>query len=180
LFILDDIADLVELALSRAESMTESNDTIFEANFETGRVKEIRTNYYGSSYLSPIDYPLEEKLAEVKKLSIVPIRSAQDIYHAFTHRETLDKVLEQGLDEDNLKYKVDILNFFMSIKDKVRIEDLFIATTSSISNNNGQQFAKCSFCQGFANIYCVNGNDIWLCNEHWIKHKGEHHTFSTV
>lgn len=70
LFALDDTADLVERALSRAESMTESNDTVYEANFETGRVREIRTNYYGSPYLSPIDYALEEKL-EVKKLSIV-------------------------------------------------------------------------------------------------------------
>jgi hypothetical protein len=174
---LDDIADLVEQAFSHVESMTESNDTVYETNFETGRVREIRTNYYGSPYLSPIDYPLEEKLAEVKKLSIVPIRSAQDTYHGLTDRETLDKVLEQGLDEDDLKYKDYLLNFFMSIKDKVKIEDLFIAPNDPTAKNTNrqQQYAKCSLCQGFANIYCVNCNNIWLCNDHWKQHKIDYH-----
>lgn len=45
----------------------------------------------------------------------------------------------------------------MNIKDKVRIEGLFIAPNYDISYNNIQkQYAKCSYCQGFANIYCVN------------------------
>lgn len=53
----------------------------------------IRLNYYyGNPYPSSIDYPLEEKL-EVKRLSVVPIRNAQDIHHALTNRETLDKIL---------------------------------------------------------------------------------------
>jgi hypothetical protein len=171
LFKLSEIAFQIELALGKAESMTESNDAIYETNFETGRVREIRTNYYGNPYPSSIDFPLEEKLAEVKRLSIVPIRNAQDIYHVLADKETLDKILEQGLDEENLKYKDHFLNFFMSIKEKVRIEDLFIAPSSSISNNNGQQYAKCSLCQRFANIYCVNCNNIWLCVDHWRQHR---------
>ena len=64
--------------------MTESNDTVYETNFETDRVKEIRIGYYGNPYPWSIDYPLEEKLAEVKRLSIVPLRNAQDVYHALT------------------------------------------------------------------------------------------------
>lgn len=111
--------------MGKAESMTESNDTVYETNFATGRVREIRTNYYGNPYPSSIDYALEEKLAEVKRLSVVPIRNAQDIYHALTDRETLDNILEQGLDEENLKYKDHLLNFFMSIKGKVRrVQDI--------------------------------------------------------
>ncbi|HEY9406902.1 MAG TPA: hypothetical protein VIP53_05600 [Nitrososphaera sp.] len=35
-----------------------------------------------------------------------------------------DAILQQGLDEEHQKYKDDIVEFFMSIKDKVRIEDL--------------------------------------------------------
>ena len=178
MFALDDIADLVELALCHVESTTKSNDTVYETNFETGRVREIRTNYYGSPFLSPIDYPLEEKLAEVKKLSIVQLRSAQDIYHALTDREILNKVLEQGLDEDNLKYKDYLLDSFMTIKDKVRIEDLFITPNyRTYDNNSQQQYAKkCSLCQGFANIYCVNCNSmVWLCNDHWKQHKIDYH-----
>jgi hypothetical protein len=88
LFKLSEIAFQLELALGKAESMTESNDTIYETNFETDKVKEIRIDYYGNPYTSSIDYPLEEKLAEVKKMSVVPIRHAQDVYHALTDRET--------------------------------------------------------------------------------------------
>ena len=155
--------------------MTESNDTVYKTNFETGGVREIRIDYYGNPYPSSIDYPLEEKLAEVKRLSKVPIRNAQDVYHALTDRETLDKILEQGLDEENLNYKDHLLNFFMSIKDKVRIEDLFIAPNSYNSNNYLQQYAKCSLCRGFANIYCVNCYNIWLCTDHWRQHKIDYH-----
>jgi hypothetical protein len=63
------------------------------------------------------DNPLEEKLTEVKRLSKVPIRSLDDIYHTLTDRETLDKVLEQGLDEEHQKYKDKIVKFCMGIKD---------------------------------------------------------------
>ena len=176
LFKLLEIAFQIELALGKAESMTESNDTVYETNFETSRVKEIRINYYGNPYPSSIDYPLEEKLAEVKRLSIIPIRNASDIYHALTNRETLDKILEQGLDEEHQKYKNKLVNFFMGIKDKIRIGDLFITSTLyDYSNNNRQQYAKCSLCQAFANIHCVNCNDVWLCIEHWRQHEADVH-----
>ncbi|MDQ4013076.1 MAG: hypothetical protein M3146_05045 [Thermoproteota archaeon] len=55
---------------------------------------------------------------------MVPIRNVQDVYNALTDRETLDKLLQQGLDEEHQKYKNEIVELFMSIKDKVRIEDL--------------------------------------------------------
>src|SRR6266487_1796179 len=60
------------------------------------------------------------------KDSKIQIRTVQDTYHALTDRDTLDKVLQQGLDEENLQYKDQIVKFFMGIKDKVRIEDLFL------------------------------------------------------
>jgi hypothetical protein len=41
-----------------------------------------------------------------------------------TDRETFDKLLQQGLDEEHQKYKDEIVELFMSIKDKVRMEDL--------------------------------------------------------
>ena len=44
---------------------------------------------------------------------MVPIRHAQDVYHALTDRETLDKIVKQGLDEENLKDKDHLVNFFM-------------------------------------------------------------------
>jgi len=56
--------------------------------------------------------------------SVVPIRSAQDVYNALTDRETLDTILQQGLDEEHQKYKDEIVELFMSIKDKVAITDI--------------------------------------------------------
>jgi hypothetical protein len=56
--------------------------------------------------------------------SKIQIKNCQDLYHALTDRETFDKLLQQGLDEEHQKYKDKILEFFMAIKDKVRLEDL--------------------------------------------------------
>ncbi len=65
----------------------------------------------------------------------------------------------------------------MGITDKIRIGDLFVTPTSyDYSNNNRQQYAKCSLCQGFANIHCFNCNDVWLCIEHWIQHRIDKHS----
>jgi len=60
----------------------------------------------------------------IKEKSTVPIMNVEDIYNALTDRKTLDKLLQQGLDEKNLEYRDEIVEFFMSIKDRVRMEDL--------------------------------------------------------
>lgn len=52
------------------------------------------------------------------------IRKVEDVYYALTDREILDAILQLGLDEEHQKYKDKIVELFMSIKDKVRIEDL--------------------------------------------------------
>jgi hypothetical protein len=68
----------------------------------------------------------------IKEKSTVPIMNVEDIYNALTEVETLDKLLQQGLDEEHLKYKDEIVEFFMSIKDRVRMEDLtFYKTTDA-------------------------------------------------
>jgi hypothetical protein len=59
-----------------------------------------------------------------KENSIVTIKNVEDIYNALTDKETLDKVLLHGLDDKGLKYKEEIVEFFMSIKDNIRMEDL--------------------------------------------------------
>jgi hypothetical protein len=77
--------------------------------------------------LSEIAFLVELAFAtaqEKEETSKVPIRSVEDVYNALTDRETLDAILQQGLDEEHQKYKDKIVELFMSIKDKVRIEDL--------------------------------------------------------
>jgi hypothetical protein len=64
---LSEIALQLELALGHAESMTESNDPVYGTNFETGKVKVIRIDYYGNPYQFSIDFLLEEKTCRSKR-----------------------------------------------------------------------------------------------------------------
>jgi hypothetical protein len=59
-----------------------------------------------------------------KENSVVPIKNLEDVYKALTDRETHDKPLQQELHEEHLKYKDGMVEFFMSIKDNIRMEDL--------------------------------------------------------
>jgi hypothetical protein len=151
----------------------------YEADFEAGKVKEIYANYLGDPYSFSTEYPLEEKLSkEVKRLSKVSIRNVQDVYNALTDRENLNKVLEQGLvDEEYQRDRDELVNLFMGLKekDKIKIEDLTLYEPIFTSNT---QKSKCFICQEFANIHCINcsNNNVWLCVDHWVQHKTECHT----
>jgi hypothetical protein len=100
LFALYELAFQVELAFSHAYSMSKSNETIYEADFEAGKVKEIYANYYGDPYSFSTEYSLEEKLSQVYTLSKVPIRNVQDVHDALTDRDKFDKLLQQGLEKE--------------------------------------------------------------------------------
>jgi hypothetical protein len=175
LFNLSEIAFQVQLALGKAQTMTKSNETIYETDFEAGKVKEIYANYYGDPYSFSTEYPLEEKLSEVKRLSKVPIRNVQDVYNALTDRETLNKVLKQGLDDvEYQRHRDELVTLFIGLKDKIKIEDLTIYEPIFTLNI---QKSKCSICQKFANIHCINcSNNFWLCVDHWMQHKEEDHS----
>jgi hypothetical protein len=174
LFALYNLAFQVELAFSHAYSISKSNETIYEADFEAGKVKEIYANYHGDPYSFSTEYPLEEKLGEVKRLSKVPIRNVQDVYNVLTDSQTFDKLLQQGLEEKYRQYKDQIVELFMNIKDRISIEDLRIYEPIYPSN---REKGKCSICNDFANIHCVNcNNQMWLCVDHWRRHKKDRHT----
>jgi hypothetical protein len=65
--------------------MSKSNETIYESDFETNKVQEIYANYRGDPYSFSTEYPLEEKLSKVERLSKVSIRNVQDVYNALTN-----------------------------------------------------------------------------------------------
>jgi hypothetical protein len=110
----------------------------------------------------------------VKRLSQVPIRNVQDVYSGLTDREKFDKLLQQGLGEKYQQCKDQIVEFFMNIKDKIKIEDLTLYEPIFTSNI---QKSKCFVCQEFANIHCTNcsNNNVWLCVDHWKWHKVDCH-----
>ena len=58
-------------------------------------------------------------------------------------------------------------------KDKIKIEDLTVYEPIFTSNI---QKSKCSICQEFANIHCINCINVWLCVDHWMQHKEEDHS----
>ena len=130
--------------------MTKSNETIYETDFEAGKVKETTLLYYGSLHSWSTDYPLEEKLSQVQQLSKVPIRNVQDVYNALRDRDTFDKLLQQGLEKEYQQHKDQIVKFFMNIKDKIKKEDLTLYEPIFTSNI---QKSKCFICQKFANIH---------------------------
>jgi hypothetical protein len=69
--------------------------------------------------LSEIAFLVEQAFAEAKKdTSKIQIKNRRDVYNALTDRETFDRLLQQGLDEEHQKYKDMIVEFFMSIKTK--------------------------------------------------------------
>ena len=165
LFNLSEIAFQVELAFGHAYSMSKSNETIYEEDFEAGKVKEICANYYGNPYSFSTEYPIEEKLSHVHRLSKVPIRTVRDVYNALRDRETLNKVLEEGLDDEEYqRHRAEIVNLFMILKDKIKIEDLTLYEPIFTSNI---QKSKCYICQEFANIHYINCSNLWLCVDHW-------------
>ena len=130
LFAIEEIAHAVDMAFLKAYTITKSNDTVYDTDFVAGEVNEIITLYNGSSHSWDTKYPIEEKLPRVERLSIVPIRNVDDVYAALKDGDTLAKVLEQGLEEQYLSRKESIVKLFMSIKDKIKKEDLRIVPTS--------------------------------------------------
>ena len=157
--------------------MSKSNEIIYETDFEAGKVKEIYANYHGDPYSFSTEYPLEEKVSKVYRSSQVQIRNVQDVYNALTNRETLNKVLEQGLDDEEYQnYRDEIVNLFISQKDKIKIEDLTLYEPIFTSNI---QKSKFSICQEFANIHCISCRSInvWLCFDPWREHNVNHHQF---
>lgn len=98
-------------------------------NEEEEEEEEEDSNSYDVDYLFLLGAycsAVESALIKASKgKSIVPIKNVEeDINNALTDRETLDKLLQQGLDKEQLEYKDEIVEFFMSIKDKIRMEDL--------------------------------------------------------
>ena len=90
---------------------------------DNNRIEKPNVDYL--FYLSELAFAVELALAKAQEEdSVFRIRSTEDIYHVLTDKETLEKVLDQGLKEEHRRYKDEIVRFFMNMKDRVRVEDL--------------------------------------------------------
>jgi len=76
-------------------------------------------------HLSEIAFAVELALAKAQEENSVPrIKSAEDVYNILTYKETLEKILLQGLKEEHMQYKDTIVEFFMNMSDKIKVEDM--------------------------------------------------------
>jgi hypothetical protein len=64
-------------------------------------------------------------LAKAQKYdSVFRIKSAEDVYQVLTDKDALEKVLQHGLKEEHMQYKDRIVELFMNMKDRIKVEDL--------------------------------------------------------
>jgi hypothetical protein len=78
-------------------------------------------------YLSELAFGVELALAKAQEEhSVFRIRNAADAYQVLTNKETLEKVLQQGLKEEHMQYKDKIVEFLRNMKDRIKIEDLTV------------------------------------------------------
>jgi hypothetical protein len=61
-----------------------------------------------------------------KEDSVFRVKSAEDVYQVLTNKETLEMVLQQGLKEEHKQYKDRIVELFMNMKDRIKVEDLTV------------------------------------------------------
>lgn len=76
-------------------------------------------------YLSELAFAVELALAKAQREdSVFKIKSAADVLEALTNKETLEMVLQQGLNEEHMRYKDEIVKLLMGMKDRIKAEDL--------------------------------------------------------
>ena len=178
LFSLNQIAEIIGRALSKALNI-KGNRIIYKINFQSGKVQEIDTFLHGDPYAKnlpgalPIDYKLNERMGQIEKLSLIPMKDLDDVFAILTDKEKMDIVFQIGLDKKCLEYKDELIEFFISIKGNVKREDL--TTSTPLLYYVGKN--KCSICSHPANIECINciDKDMWLCVDDWKAHKTNHH-----
>jgi hypothetical protein len=76
-------------------------------------------------HLSELAFAVELALAKSREEdSVFCIKSAEDVYKVLTDKEALEKVMQQGLKEEHKQYKAKIIEFFVNMKDRIKVEDM--------------------------------------------------------
>jgi hypothetical protein len=76
-------------------------------------------------YLSELAFAVELALAKAQEEDFVySIKSSEDAYQVLTDKETLEKVLQQGLKEEHMQYKDRIADVLTNMTDRIKVEDL--------------------------------------------------------
>jgi hypothetical protein len=57
-------------------------------------------------------------------LTVLSSYATYSVYHVLTDKDALEIVLHQGLKEEYIQYKDKIVELFLNIKDRIKVEDL--------------------------------------------------------
>jgi hypothetical protein len=178
LFSLNQIAEIIGRSISKALNI-KGNRIIYKINFHSAKVQEVDTFLHGDPYAKnlpgalPIEYKLNERMGQIEKLSLIPMRNLDDIFAILRDKEKMDTIFQIGLDKKYLEHKDELIQFFISIKGNAKREDLTRSTPLIYYVEKN----KCSICSQPANIDCINciNKDVWLCVDHWKDHETNHH-----
>ena len=50
------------------------------------------------------------------------IKSAKDVYQVLIDKEALERILQQGLKEEHMQYRDRLVELFMNMRDKIKVE----------------------------------------------------------
>ncbi len=112
----------------------------FECSYQKGKSSNTKFSVEDLFELANVAFAVEIALAAARKDTSVQIKNKQDLYQALTDREMFNMILEQGLDyvlsdketfDDMSRFEQlqrdnrhKIVDYFMNIKDKIKLEDL--------------------------------------------------------
>ena len=163
------------------KSICVNNELIYEADFVNGKVKEQDFDCYGNPFPYSNECDLEEGLSKVHRLAKIKVTDAIETYNTLIDEKRLSVLLDE-LRPEHLKYKHQIINSFIYIRDRLSIEDFIKICGTPLPSEARKKKNECSICKSFANIHCVNckDNSNWLCVDHWRDHRSEHISVSTI
>jgi hypothetical protein len=112
----------------------------FECPYGKGSLADAKFDVKNLFELQKMAFAVEIALAVARKdTSVIQIKNKQDLYRALTNREMFNAILEQGLDyilsdketfDDTSRFdqlqkdREKIVDYFMNIKDKIKLEEL--------------------------------------------------------
>jgi hypothetical protein len=86
-------------------------------------------------YLSELAFAVELALAKAQEEdSVFRIKSAEDVYQVLTDKEALEMVLQQGLKGEHMQYKDRIVEFFINIKDKIKVIVMLLVVLNALDH----------------------------------------------
>jgi len=162
LFELNLVTRLVDLALLKASTMTQSNETIYEIDVRKNTIREVQTLHNGRQYCKVERSPIKKWLNKILKPSMVTVRNEEHVLEILKDNSKLDLVLRQfSTDEDYYEVRDRILSFFERSRENLKMHGYYKYTVYENKHKG-----TCLECGSNANVHYTN-QDSWYCSSHY-------------